>query len=308
MDIEIKNIFKIQSGFKYYLKIYIFNKKVLSWKKKYKTLFSALEKAAKYTEKYLYVLNKDLPPLENSKIENSDYVWQLWFQGWDNAPDIVKICNKSVLKYFGKKVIMLDESNLKDYINIPDYIMEKYKKKQIGPAFFSDYIRMKLLYKYGGYWIDSTILMTDKMPDYISESDFFAFSSTPPILSGSPFMPICSSFFYSRTNGNPIPGYLIQLFEEYTKNEDEVIIYQLIHVFFSLIIKYNKICKEEWEKVPFYSDVPFHVLQIELYNKYSEKRMNQILQMSPLHKLSRIFEFDKEKDSGINIEYIFKTV
>ncbi len=309
MNINICNILKIQNGFNHYLKIYIFNKKIFRWKRKYKTLPISLEKAFKYIEKYKYVLTKNLKSVDFKDIENSNYVWQLWFQGWDNAPDVIKLCNRSVEKYCqNKKIIKLDEKNLTDYIDIPDYILEKYKKKQISNAFFSDYIRMCLLYKYGGYWIDSTIYMSNTMPDYISDSNFFVYSSIPEILGGISYMPICSSFFYCKSNKNPICGYIILLIEEYLKKEDEVIIYQLIHLLFYLTINCNHICKEEWSKVPFYSDVPFHVLQMELYNKYSEKRLKQIMEMTPLHKLSRIFKFDETKDKYSNFEYLLKTM
>lgn len=39
----------------------------------------------------------------------------------------------------------------------------------------SDIIRNDILIKNGGLWIDSTVLLTDNIPDFITELDFFTF-------------------------------------------------------------------------------------------------------------------------------------
>ncbi len=60
--------------------------------------------------------------------------------------------------------------------------MEKRKKGVIPAALFSDILRLELLIKYGGTWIDSTVLMTDpetlmkrEWLDEILEADLFMF-------------------------------------------------------------------------------------------------------------------------------------
>ena len=153
--------------------IYLFGIKIKLRKFFVKTL--SKEKFEVYLNKYHYILDKEFKICaEDNKYSNC--IWQLWLQGFDNAPDIVKKCVKSV-KYFchDKKIIYLDEKNISNYITIPEHIMHKYKKGIISPAHFSDYIRVALLSKYGGLWLDSTILLTDKIPDEIFESKIFLF-------------------------------------------------------------------------------------------------------------------------------------
>ena len=48
-------------------------------------------------------------------------------------------------------------------------IEEKFEKGKIGMAHFSDLLRISLLAKWGGMWIDSTALCTDE--------DFFRYAS-----------------------------------------------------------------------------------------------------------------------------------
>ena len=48
---------------------------------------------------------------------------------------------------------------ISDYINIPESIKRKYESGNIGNAHFSDIIRMMILAKYGGIWLDATIFL-----------------------------------------------------------------------------------------------------------------------------------------------------
>lgn len=100
-------------------------------------------------------------------IEPDSPVWILWFQGEKQMPDIVKSCVQTVVKNAGThKVNILDGNNLSDYIDLPDIILKKLSEEKISKTHFSDIVRMALLAKYGGYWIDATIFMTDKLVNY----------------------------------------------------------------------------------------------------------------------------------------------
>ena len=71
------------------------------------------------------------------KEANSNTVWFLWMQGIDQAPELVKKCLASLQKQIkDKEIVILDENNLLDYIQLPNYIMEKYQKGIIKNVFF----------------------------------------------------------------------------------------------------------------------------------------------------------------------------
>ena len=97
--------------------------------------------------------------------EHPKVIWWCWLQGIESAPPIVRACYNSLVygewfKVNGYKVNVIDEENWKDYVELPDYIVKKWEKKQIPPALFTDLLRLQLLIKYGGTWIDSTVLCT----------------------------------------------------------------------------------------------------------------------------------------------------
>ena len=45
-------------------------------------------------------------------------------------------------------------------------------------------------------------------------------------------------------------------------------------------------CRNIFEVMPFYSNVPPHILQMELFKPYSARRFSEIASMSPIHKLT----------------------
>lgn len=103
-------------------------------------------------------------------------VWVFWWQDFENRPELVKTCNKSVEKFIPKEqaeIIYVTKENLNEYISVPDEIMKKLEKGKMTIMAFSDVVRYSLLAKYGGMWIDSTVLITEPISVELMNSDFF---------------------------------------------------------------------------------------------------------------------------------------
>ncbi|MBO4498948.1 MAG: hypothetical protein J5732_01690 [Bacteroidaceae bacterium] len=103
-------------------------------------------------------------------------IWQYWAQGFEGElPEVVKVCLASVDKYKGNyEVIRLSDKTISEYVDLPDFVWEK-RRNGWSIAFFSDVLRLALLYVYGGVWLDATILLTEPIPDRYSTYDFFMF-------------------------------------------------------------------------------------------------------------------------------------
>lgn len=106
----------------------------------------------------------------------TEYDGSIWIY-WDNLdamPAIVERCIESIRKYSnGIKVILVSEAAIHKYVKIEPYIIEKYYRGKISRTHFSDIIRMSLLFRYGGIWMDATIFQTRPMPQNIVDNDFF---------------------------------------------------------------------------------------------------------------------------------------
>ncbi|MGO5306766.1 capsular polysaccharide synthesis protein [Agathobacter sp. LCP21S3_B2] len=93
-------------------------------------------------------------------------IWVCWWQGIDNAPDIVKVCIDSIKKNAGEHtVILLTEENYKKYVDMPTWVEEKKNKGIISRTHYSDILRLTLLARYGGVWLDSTFFCSQKIPN-----------------------------------------------------------------------------------------------------------------------------------------------
>ena len=136
-------------------------------------------------------------------------IWQYWGTGWEygKLPDIVKLCYKLTDKYKGNyEIIRLDNENFKEYIEFPEFVMEKIKSRSMGYTHFSDLLRLALLDAYGGVWLDASILLTASLSDYtasgiVEKKGYFMFQrseSTKNKEFSASFPYICTSMaFYS---------------------------------------------------------------------------------------------------------------
>lgn len=168
VDIQIMN----RNGFKEPENV---KKKLL---KKHQIMLDFLEdKFKNYWSSYKCI--KDLPDCD---VNLRNKIWICWWQGLDNAPEIVKSCVESIERYSGKyEVVCITDENYKNYVKFPDWIVEKYRNGVFSRTHFSDLLRMNILATYGGIWIDSTFfcagscfesymqmpLWSIKRPDYL---------------------------------------------------------------------------------------------------------------------------------------------
>lgn len=103
-------------------------------------------------------------------------VWVCWWQGEEEAPELVKLCLEKIRRYIPRKkavlrVITLE--NCMEYVTFTDSILRKYQEGKITLTHLSDLLRAELLYRYGGMWIDATYYTASDMPDEIFEKDAF---------------------------------------------------------------------------------------------------------------------------------------
>ena len=115
----------------------------------------------------------DLKIINNSfkyKIINTKkIIWSYWHD--NNIPDVVKLSILSWNKYNDDyEICFVTNSNLNKYISLPFDISHLYIAHQ------SDVIRLELLEKYGGVWIDSTIILNCSLNIFIkNNSDLTGF-------------------------------------------------------------------------------------------------------------------------------------
>lgn len=229
---------------------------------------------------------------ENKPRVKNRIIWVCWLQGFDKTPPIVNACLNSIKKVSQNSnytVKCVDEKNVLEYIELPENVLDKYKKGIISSAHFSDIIRTALLCKYGGIWIDATVLFTsEKIPDYIDSTGLFFFQD---INWGNLDRPssILSNWLISSESNNPILLLTLKMLFQYWNNYDYPIHYFFYHMLFSLAAERYP---NELKSVPVYSNEPPRILIRELDDRFNEDRWIQITKMSDVHKLKWRVNYD----------------
>lgn len=210
-----------------------------------------------------------------------DVIWWCWLQGLDNAPPIVKACYNS-LGILNKKINIITAENYKEYVDIPDYILDKWKKGIISDTHFSDILRAALLNAWGGIWCDATVLVTGTQDIKMMENNkLFAYRHLGRGMESRYIA--ASSWLISADSDSAILNETKEMLYEYWKNENDLKHYFTFHMFFTMACLLNG---DEWETVPTVSNIPPQILQNELFKPYTKSRWEQICRMSDFHKLT----------------------
>lgn len=89
-----------------------------------------------------------------SKEWNELPVFVFWSQGMEGAPELIKATVKKIRNQVGNNLHLITQENYKYYVDFPNDI-----KKLTNIAHLSDYLRVALLERYGGIWLDATLLI-----------------------------------------------------------------------------------------------------------------------------------------------------
>ena len=249
----------------------------------------ALKKQQKLYRKYRKAWDAFDKNYVEKEHKESNKLWIFWWQKMDNAPYIVQKCYQSVRQYFDDKdIILITQDNYKQFTEFPQYIIDKLLDGKITLTHFSDLLRLELLTKHGGLWLDATILCTSNdIPQSILNSELFVFRPQKPGSNGKATT-LSSWLMYAKTNNRILTATRDMLYLFWEKN-NSLTDYYLIHEFFSIAcLRYH----EEAEKIyPYDNSIP-HLLQLHFFQPFNKQWWEDWKKLTPFHKLS--YKFSKE--------------
>lgn len=257
-----------------------------------------------YWKAYNYLKNRYIKKIKNMDKQVgtgkfSNKVWWCWFQGEENCPPLQKICLESLRKNLkDRDIIVINKDNMYEYIDMPEYIKEKYEKGIINNTHFSDLIRLQLLIKYGGTWIDSTTYCTGYDKE-LFDKPLFVYKNLNAIWYANKnkfdMEPIVAdSWFITSEVNNPILVMVRDLLFDYWKNHNYLVDYFTIHYFFTIVVRYKY--SEEFDKIILRSHLIPHLLQYECYKEYDEEKIDDIIKQSAFHKLTHKVNLETLKE------------
>lgn len=241
-------------------------------------------------------------------------VFTFWYQGIEKAPKIVKTCMISWKELNPTwEVVFLDAFNINDYVEF-DFDCESLSEKSI--ALKSDLLRLKLLSKHGGVWVDATVLCVlplDAWIDSYTDNNLFLFSRPfKDRLFSSWFIASCKQnyaieilykelYLYSISTNykqTPLRKKVSRVFELFLsknilfttfwfssllRNILKITPYLAIHYKLYQLVKTDSQIREEISKIKYYPAKRCH----ELMNAESKIQINDIIASgTPVQKLT----------------------
>ena len=248
---------------------------------------SSLKIKQKLEKKYSNRIAEIEKTYQEENIVSDRNVWICWFQGMENAPDIVKRCYASVKENItDRKIVLLTNENYREYVSFPADIQAKIDCGIIKGAHLSDLLRLELLQKYGGTWIDATVFCTSKeIPSYMLDSDLFLFQCLKPGRDGQPS--VISNWFITAKPNQKFIYMVRELLYDFWRNHNDVVDYFIFHDFFQILIERYP---DEWNQVIPFSNSAAHIILLRLFEEYNEDVWKAVVSMTPFHKLSYKFE------------------
>lgn len=229
----------------------------------------------KYNYVKKYIKNKYNDIIENYKnidneinyIDEKCPIFIFWWQGMDDAPEIVKACLNSVKRHVGNHQInIIDKNNFRKYIDIPNYILENFNKGKISITHLSDVLRFNLLYKYGGIWIDATVYLTQDFDKELYNHRFYTVRHNKHksyhVCKG-----LWTTSLIASGKNNQLMKFMKELLSEYLKDNEIFISYLLIDALLAIAYENIEVFNKEIENVPI-NNTNFFELEKNLSNEY----------------------------------------
>lgn len=244
-----------------------------------------------YSEIYYY-LDKYMTPqiymtedLKGKKsVRQNHTIWIFWNHGIGQAPKLIQKCFESVCRNKPTEfdIVLLADDNLNEYIQLPDFIWEKYKKGYITTTHLSDIIRLELLCTYGGCWIDATVFCSRIIPDYMVKREMFLFKASKM----DNVVLKMSSWWLAAEKSNRLVHATRNVLYSFWKHEDSVRNYYVLHAIMSKLIDEDSLCKNIFYNIPYFNNGNSHVLYSKMPVEFDEEEWRIIKDISAIHKLS----------------------
>ncbi|TNH02786.1 hypothetical protein FHQ26_12220 [Testudinibacter sp. TR-2022] len=238
----------------------------------------------------------DLKKITQYKIDNATpagsykiKVFTYWHDA-NSLPPLVSHCRASLKKYISSEfdLIILDENNYKDWI---DCDLENLRNS-ISQAHFTDLLRLRLLEKWGGFWLDATCLLSEDFytaTHTIRQQEHFFFSYINSRVG--------NWFIWSKPH-----SYVITMISEvltcWWAQKNRLTNYFMTHDIIEMLYWVDDEYRKHWDNM--YKLHPKNALLIlREYNTICSKdEFNIMLKSSFVHKLNYKYDTNKITKSG----------
>lgn len=221
----------------------------------------------------------------NDKINNEykQTIWVCWWQGEEQMPDIVKCCYNSLIKHRNNHaVILITKNNYESYITLPKCVCDNFLNGNISITHLTDIIRVSILCKHGGLWVDSTLYFTEDLP-----SVFPSFYTIKQECKDDSYASnyLWTGFFIGGDSQNLFFEKIRDMLELYWSKHCRLINYYLLDYIIMLLYRHDFHIKAMIDNIP-YSNPNINFLQNHLNSRFCHTEWARIILNTSIFKLS----------------------
>ena len=242
------------------------------------------------------------------RVRPEDYqIYFCWLQGEENLPPIIRCCYNSLKQNAGHyKIVFIDEQNFSKYVDLPPHVLDKFKAGKITRTHFSDILRVNLLERYGGLWLDATILVTEPLENhkdfwqmpYFTQKFFHEYDIKNPFSTFISYGRWTTGIQGTAILHNPLFTFGKEIFNACLQDFESFIDYYLID--FAIALAYNNIpaVKKEIDAVPI-NHVNIYSAENYLNELYVNYPFDKIFKGDFLHRISYKKQLDMNKPGTV---------
>lgn len=216
------------------------------------------------------------PPL--SELPQREPIFCYWGQGLDAAPAVARGCITR-LRRLNEGVHFLTDADLQAWVDLPARPAAATAGHR---AAYSDILRLELLRRYGGIWVDATCYLGTQEPlrevvRPLVKDGFFAFNR------GKPQM---SNWFLAAKPDSLLLNYTAEALIMWWERNDHLAGYYLFHHLFEMLYWLDEDFRVAWDAVPDRDSRDAHTIRAGLLEPSTPEAARLALQESFVHKLS----------------------
>ncbi|MGU3647007.1 capsular polysaccharide synthesis protein [Microbacterium sp. C23T] len=208
-------------------------------------------------------------------------LYTFWNTPLDTAPPLVQACVGEMTRLHADlptPLTVLDGRSARELVEIPDAVADALEKDH--PAHFSDFVRISVLDRLGGIWVDATCWAPAPLPEAVA-----------PLLTAGALYPRWThrqigNWFIAAVPGTPLIRLQRLALEAWWEQDGGIPDYFLYHRIFEVLLDLVPEFHGQWDAAPTLSSAASHLLQLGMMQPWDPDPLRFVAGASVVQKLS----------------------
>ncbi|MGX5772919.1 capsular polysaccharide synthesis protein [Microbacterium trichothecenolyticum] len=208
-------------------------------------------------------------------------LYTFWNTPLEGAPPLVQACVGEMTRLHADlptPLTVLDGRSARELVEIPDAVADALEKDH--PAHFSDFVRISVLDRLGGIWVDATCWAPAPLPGAVA-----------PLLTAGALYPRWThrqigNWFIAAVPGTPLIRLQRLALAAWWDHGDGIPDYFLYHRIFEVLLDLVPEFHGQWDAAPTLSSAASHLLQLGMMQPWGPEPLRFIAGASIVQKLS----------------------